>query len=286
MLSFQKKVNQTAESGELLFLGLGKTGRRWIGPPERGNVLALAPHPDDPDAVAVALRSFASGGCRVRYVIVCTSPSGVTDSFALKHARERGRLPVEDLERYKRELRQEEQRESASLAGFVESVPRFLSLEETERGSLIESETNAQAIEEVLAANDPDIVLLPYGEDTNLDHALTFRYFRKGALKLAGKRGRPVLGLYNRDPKTVRITERLAVPFNNEIACWKARLLVTHGSQHERNLEQRGCGFDQRILAVNRESWREACRSLENDLKNVCPSDVAYAETFQVELLS
>jgi LmbE family N-acetylglucosaminyl deacetylase len=280
LLSFQEIVSDTALRGEILFLGINEKERRWIDPPSRGTVLALAPHQDDPDAVAVTLRLFAQAGCRVRYLIVCSSHGGVTDSFAMKHAETNNDLPVKNLTRYKFRIRLQEQIESAELAGFVKDPVEFLTVREDQGGNLIESAENAKSIEQALAACKPDIVIMPYGEDTNVGHALVYRYFHMCAPGLALARGKPILALYNRDPKTVRISEQLVVPFGGEAARWKASLLQTHRSQQERNLEQRGYGLDERILRTNREIQQEVQQRVLERWKDECP----YAEAFQVEL--
>jgi hypothetical protein len=48
------------------------------------------------------------------------------------------------------------------------------------------------------------------------------------------------------------------MPFGQSDADWKARILRCHDSQHQRNLRTRGAGFDERILAVNRQIAKEA----------------------------
>ncbi len=279
MFAFQKQVCALANKRELILLGKGGSETPGIVLPESGHVVELGPHPDDPDAVAVTLHLFAISGCRVSYVITCLSPQGVTDSYALQAARKSGKEIENNLDAFKRELRRQEQITSASLADFAGGFLQFHTLEEDEKGRLVDSPANARAYAELLASLDPDIVLMPYGEDTNSDHVLNWNFFHQSARHIARKRGKPILGLYNRDPKTVRINEQLAVPFGRELAEWKSRLLRTHRSQHERNIEQRGYGFDQRILEVNREAWK----SIKNRAASGWPENFLYAETFQVE---
>jgi len=76
----------------------------------------------------------------------------------------------------------------------------------------------------------------------------------------------------NRDPKTIEMHTDLYMPFGQEEAEWKGELLRFHDSQHQRNLRTRGHGFDERILAVNREIARDLALAHE------------YAEAFEVEL--
>ena len=59
-------------------------------------------------------------------------------------------------------------------------------------------------------------------------------------------------------------------PFDEGVAEWKAELLRFHDSQHQRNLNTRGHGFDERVLGANREIAKEL---------NL---DAPYAEVFDV----
>ena len=88
--------------------------------------------------------------------------------------------------------------------------------------------------------------------------------------KMASALGYPVTALLAKDPKTISMRHDLYTVFGPEEAEWKAELLRFHQSQHQRNLNTRGYGFDERILRVNRESAREL---LKNDM---------YAETFEI----
>ena len=71
----------------LTLLSSAQQAGRVLSLPEQplagtGRVLALAPHPDDPDAVAVTLRMLARGGWEVSWAIVTSGWSGVQDAFA------------------------------------------------------------------------------------------------------------------------------------------------------------------------------------------------------------
>jgi hypothetical protein len=61
----------------------------------------------------------------------------------------------------------------------------------------------------------------------------------------------------------------LYMPFDAAAASWKADMLRLHRSQHERNLNTRGQGFDERVLAVNRQAGLDL--------------NAAYAEVFELE---
>ena len=79
----------------------------------------------------------------------------------------------------------------------------------------------------------------------------------------------PFLALLNRDPKTLQMRPDLYTFFGEENARWKAELLRCHQSQHQRNLNTRGYGFDERVLRVNRKAAAEV------------PGRGAYAEVFE-----
>ena len=74
-----------------------------------------------------------------------------------------------------------------------------------------------------------------------------------------------------RDPKTIAMRHDLYAVFGKEDAEWKAQLLRFHQSQHQRNLNTRNHGFDERILRQNHQVAQEF---LKNDL---------YAEVFELE---
>jgi LmbE family N-acetylglucosaminyl deacetylase len=96
----------------------------------------------------------------------------------------------------------------------------------------------------------PDFVFLPHGNDTNPDHRLAYLWWRR----LAGDASRPMAAFLIRDPKTIESRDDAYLPFGDDVAAWKAELLRFHLSQHRRNLNLRGYGFDDRILGVNRAS--------------------------------
>ena len=62
--------------------------------------------------------------------------------------------------------------------------------------------------------------------------------------------------------------------FGEEEAQWKSNLLRFHASQHQRNLNTRNRGFDERILDMNRLSARELGSGKE------------YAEAFEMGFYS
>ena len=60
--------------------------------------------------------------------------------------------------------------------------------------------------------------------------------------------GRPTILLQHRDPKTVSIREDFYLGYDAETRAWKAEMLRLHTSQHSRNLDTRGVGFDARLV--------------------------------------
>src|SRR5690606_24873736 len=101
--------------------------------------------------------------------------------------------------------------------------------------------------------------------DSNVTHQRTYALFR--AVALAEKW--TMWALLNQDAKTLQIRTDLYLPFDAEGAAWKGELLRLHRSQHQRNLNTRGKGFDERVLEINRKAGAAL--------------DVSYAEIFEVE---
>ena len=54
--------------------------------------------------------------------------------------------------------------------------------------------------------------------------------------------------------KCVIVESDFYVPFDETQAQWKGELLRYHDSQHQRNLRDRGYGFDERVLMLNRKT--------------------------------
>jgi LmbE family N-acetylglucosaminyl deacetylase len=227
--------------------------------PNRGKVLALSPHPDDPESAAVTLRLLGRSGCQIRYAIATLSPRGVAASYAPGSS-----------EREKAELRRREQLRAAKEAGLGRDEVVFLDLDD-ELSAEVDSAVKSH-LDDLL----PDIVILPTGEDENHTHRWLWELFRAHAPDLAARKGSPLLGMYNEDPKTIRLRSDLFVCFSAEAAEWKKSLLRIHDSQQARNLQSRGVGFDERILSVN----RAAAERLTVDTH----MDAEYAEAFELEL--
>lgn len=192
-----------------------------------GKVIVLAPHPDDPDAYAVFQRMLFNGGYTIRWIILTSGWSGVRDELA-----------GTDKEA-KAACRRREQLESARLFG-VDSVT-FLDLPETEDGELTDG---YELMVEHLG--NPDIVILPWGQDTNPTHRLTYEWFMKW------RRGKSVTAFFAEDPKSLDFIPHLEIVFDEGLAAWKASLLECHRSQTDRNLATRGITFSERILSMNR----------------------------------
>jgi LmbE family N-acetylglucosaminyl deacetylase len=203
-------------------------------------LLVLAPHPDDFDAAGVTFRFFDRRGCPLRLLVLSSSANGVEDSFCSP--------PTPEA---KAACREEEQRRSLGFFGLAEDAARFLRLPvgpPEDGGYLLDRPESFAPVEAEAVAFSPDLVLLPHGNDTNPDHRLAYRWWRR----LAEGTSRPMAALLIRDPKTIASRDDAFLPFGEAAAAWKAELLRFHLSQHQRNLNTRGAGFDDRILGVNR----------------------------------
>lgn len=218
--------------------------------------LVLAPHPDDFDEIGITLRFFRDNGNPIHVAVVSSGASGVEDSFCLSSD-----------PKVKAEIREREQKESCRFFGLPEGRLHFLRLEEDETGDSIESQKDCEPIRQHLLRLRPDIVFLPHGNDTNFGHRRTYNMFQKIAATL----DYPLVTILNRDPKTIRMRHDLYTVFGEEDARWKAQLLQFHKSQHQRNLNIRNIGFDERTLNVNRAIARELSENHR------------YAEVFEIE---
>lgn len=205
-------------------------------------VLVLAPHPDDFDAIGVTLRLLHANGNPIHVAVLTSGASGVEDEFAPNLTT-----------RKKAELREQEQHASCRFFGLPTENLAFLRLEEDAEGHLVDSETNFATVKACWDERAPNLVFLPHGNDTNPDHQRTHQFFRR----LAGAGSRSVLAFLNRDPKTIELRADVYTLFDDTDAAWKAELLRFHQTQHQRNLRARGHGFDERILRVNRQSAAE-----------------------------
>jgi LmbE family N-acetylglucosaminyl deacetylase len=189
-------------------------------------------------------------------VVATPGASGVEDQFCSTPSAE-----------VKAKIREEEQRASCQFLGLPETRLAFLRLEEDETGQLEQNQINVGRLREQLLSRRPSLVFLPHGHDTNFGHQRIYAIFRQ----VAQVAGYPLVAFLNLDPKTIQMRCDVYLGFGETAAAWKAELLRFHRSQHQRNLNQRGYGFDERILGVNRHS-AEAC-SLETP----------YAEVFELE---
>lgn len=221
-------------------------------------LLVTAPHPDDFDAIGCTLKFLAGRGHSLNVIVVCTG-SGVEDSYATG-------LTLAG----KTQLREREQRNSARFFGLPDNHLTFIRLNTDTEDQPLDEPENLRRLETLVLAKAPDIIFLPHGNDSNGGHRVTYSLVRKIAQRMPS---RPALMLV-RDPKTISMRADLYFPFGENEASWKAELLRRHDTQHQRNLNARGHGFDERILKVNRQIAREL--SLTEP----------FAEAFELELPS
>lgn len=220
-------------------------------------LLVLAPHPDDFDAIAVMLKYFQVNGNQILLLVLTGGSSGVKDSFL-----------TQPTKQSKVNIRETEQEKALAFFGFPLSHVRFLRLPEDEQGEMILDDGCRKTVRKIFRKFDPDIITLPYGEDSNPSHQRTFALTRDIAMAAS----KPVLAFYNQDPKTIRIRLDAYIAFDQATSLWKREMLRFHQSQQTRNLQTRGYGFDDRILKVN--------AVIAKGVK----TNQAYAEGFQVEL--
>lgn len=220
-------------------------------------LLVLAPHPDDFDAIAITLRYFHARGNEIHLAVLSGGSKGVQDSYAKPPTWEQ-----------KARLREQEQIDSCDFFGISPARISFLRLPEAQDGELDHDTANETQVRNQIRESAPDILFLPYGDDSNTGHQRTFAMARAAVRDL----GRPLLALYNKDAKSLNFRADLYVGFDETQADWKRTLLRFHDSQQARNIEVRSHGFDDRILDFNRK------------LAQALGLEVPYAEAFQFEL--
>jgi LmbE family N-acetylglucosaminyl deacetylase len=271
MKTFISDLKQHWENRPFIWSEFGEDFGTKVRFPANGKVLVLGPHPDDPESVSITCRTLMRSGCDVRVTVVTMSPSGVEDEYARRWHHD----PV-SLDGTKIEIRRREQTSATGRFGLPPDRLSFLDIEEN---AGIDSPQNSARIRDHLLSIAPDIVIMPVGRDLNRTHARVFQVFREKAKGLTLKKEKPVVALYNEDPKTVEMRDDLFVLFGEESADWKRSLLRVHDSQQQRNINTRGIGFDERILRMNGLSYRR--------LQEMFPhtgGPVKYAEVFEIEL--
>jgi LmbE family N-acetylglucosaminyl deacetylase len=202
-------------------------------------LVVLAPHPDDFDAIAVTLKFFHQRGDTIHLAVLTTGASGVEDGYADAQ---------NDAD--KAALREQEQTASCTFFGLPAECLTFLRLPPDENGNPRLDAANHERIRDYLLACKPDLVFMPHGNDSNVTHQRTYALFREVALAEKLR----LWAVLNQDAKTLAMRTDLVTTFDDETATWKAELLRLHQSQHRRNLNTRGHGFDERVLAINRKS--------------------------------
>lgn len=221
--------------------------------PQGQCIAVLAPHPDDFDAIAVTLRHFHARGDEIHLAVLTAGASGVEDNY-----------PGATDDDAKGALRESEQRASCTVFGLPPARVNFLRLAASE---LQFSAENIAALRDWLLPLQADLVFMPHGNDSNATHRHTYALFRA----VAAQEKLALTALLNQDAKTVAMRHDLYMPFDEETARWKGDLLVLHATQHRRNLNTRGHGFDARVLAVNR------------DTATALGLSAPYAEAFELE---
>lgn len=216
--------------------------------------LVLAPHPDDFDAIAVTLRRLHAAGYRLDVAVLTSGASGVEDGYG-------GATGTTE----KAALRETEQRESCAHFGLPPERLRFLRL--WANGA---DEADDARLREYVLAMRPHLAFMPHGNDSNRTHRRVYRSFDA----IARAEGLALWAFLNRDAKTDSMRLDLYCDFDEEEARWKASLLRLHRSQQARNLNTRNMGFDDRVLAMNRESARLVGAALP------------YAECFELQRYS
>lgn len=223
-----RKAIQAARSGSYISIDDHPIARP-------GKAIVLAPHPDDPESSAVFQRMLLRGGWDIRWIILTSAWSSVRDDFA---------GPGKEA---KASVRRTEQTESARLFGIDKESLSFLNLPETPDGELEDTAESYSIIADILSEAHPQIIIIPWGKDTNPTHRLVHQWLEKWLENCF----HPVIALFCEDPKSLDFAPHLSVRYDEDTARWKALLLDCHKSQTHRNMVTRGLTFSERIIATN-----------------------------------
>lgn len=238
--------------------GHGPVSLDTLALPRGLSALVLAPHPDDFDAIAITLRRLQAQGMRLHLAVCTTGASGVETGYAGAQTDEA-----------KAALREREQAASCAFFGLPAAQLEFLRLPHDEGGNPRLDAANHATVQRLLAQHQPHCVFLPHGNDSNVTHQRTYALIEAVARQMRY----PLWAWLNQDAKTLAMQQDLYTPFDEDAAQWKAELLRFHASQHQRNLNTRGHGFDARVLGLNQQSAAEV------------QADQPYAEVFELQRL-
>lgn len=229
---------------------------RKIDWPEKLKLLVTAPHPDDFDAIGVTLRHLMNAGHEV-HVIVAETGSGIDKVYGAGMTAEE-----------RRQLRVREQTDSFRFFCLPDDHFRFLKLNNADDDQVTDNEANRLFLERLVRELKPDMLFMPHGNDTNRAHRAMYAMMKTIAAKVEW----PIALMLNSDVKTVGMRKDFYLAFGEKEAQWKSELLRYHDSQHQRNLRDRGYGFDERVLMLNRRTAAEL------------GIDEPYAASFELEI--
>lgn len=206
-------------------------------------IAVLAPHPDDFDAIGITMRLLHAQGHAIHVAVLTTGANGVEEGWGGAVGRD-ARVAI----------REAEQLASCRFFGLPMERLSFLRLWEDIDGQPCDEAAQTGQLRAWLSARRPDLVFLPHGNDSNRTHRRTWETFHS----IATQDGLRLTACLNLDAKTLSFRPDVHVVFDEKAAAWKRELLRFHRSQQERNLRTRGHGFDQRVLAVNRDAAAKA----------------------------
>ncbi len=242
----------TSDLDSLLLPGRGPRSLRELVFSRRLDILVLAPHPDDFDAIGLSLRHLHRAGHALHVAVLTTGAGGVDDGFE-------GAC----TEAEKAALREAEQRASGAFFGLPPERLQFLRLWGHQADALgngpagTDRAGDSAPLRAWLAGRPADLLFMPHGNDSNRTHRRTY----EAVCPLAAEHELNAWACLNQDAKTQQMRVDLYFDFDEEDAAWKGQLLRFHRSQQSRNLRTRGIGFDARVLQINGRRPRPCLRS-------------------------
>lgn len=221
---------------DFLLDGTRPTDLRQVAWPQKMTLLVTAPHPDDFDAISVTLRYMVSQG-HTLYALVAETGSGIDKVYGAQMD-----APM------RRTHRNREQISSFRYFGLSAEKYRICGLENADDDQVADTPANRAFLAEQIQLIHPDMLFMPHGNDTNRAHRAMYAM----AHAITDSLTWPIALMLNSDVKTVDMKKDFYLGFGVRDAIWKAGLLRCHDSQHQRNLRDRGYGFDARVLMLNK----------------------------------
>jgi len=226
--------------------------------PSGMNVLVLAPHPDDYDAIAITMKLLQQCDNRIFVRVLGTGWNRVEDEICDPATPEA-----------KAALQRQEFHESCRRFELNEDDVAFLDMKEDSSGYIRKHPFNIELLKKAITEIKPQLIFMPHWNDTSNDRRLaaTLAWDALDELGLST----PLLHFYT--PKTRTMYRHFYTVFSRSEADWKAGQLQCHRSIQQHYMAHYGIGFVDKIIQLNYDAGRDIGKD-------------KYAEVFEMKILS